>query len=110
MVKSQKGYASNCKKQKLTGLADSFLIIKRRSARKALLFYDICPSPAPHTLPAPHLSRLTAPLPVALPHKDLTAPHSLPSTSRALRPTATLQPLLIRPVASGAASRRNFSP
>lgn len=38
MVKSQKGYASNCKKQKLTGLADSFLIIKRRSTRKALLF------------------------------------------------------------------------
>ena len=106
MVKSQKGYASNCKKQKLTGLADSFLIIKRRSARKALLFYDICPSPAPHTLPAPHFSRLTAPLPVALPHKDLTAPHSLPLYSH----TATFQPLLIRPVASGAASRRNFSP
>lgn len=94
MVKSQKGYASNCKKQKLTGLADSFLIIKRRSARKALLFYDICPSPAPHTLPAPHLSRLTAP---CLWHcHTKTSPRHLS--------------LLIRPVASGAASRRNFSP
>ena len=35
---SLESYASNCKKQKITGLADSFLIIKRRSARKALLF------------------------------------------------------------------------
>ena len=65
MVKSQKGYASNCKKQKLTGLADSFLIIKRRSARKALLFYDICPSPAPHTVgtkDSPRSHSLHAPL------------------------------------------------
>ena len=61
-----------------------------------------CPSPVPHTMPAPHLSRLTAP-PSAqkIPHAILPALYS---------PTATLQPLLIRPVASGAASRRNFSP